>query len=446
MDSPTILQDIELGKRTVRKLTRRLVPFLFVLYVISYLDRANIGYAALTMNEEIGVSAAAYGILTSIFYVGFMVFEVPSNIILHKIGARRWIARIMISWGLVSILTMFVVDVTTLGVARILLGVAEAGFFPGVILYLSTWFPERERAKTISLFMLGIPVANIIASPVSTWIMANIEWGGLAGWRWMFFWEAVPAVIMGVITIFFLTDKIDQAKWLSTEEKSWLEAELQRELAANKAKGAAGEASYKEAFKMPMVWRLSAIDFCYSLGGIALVFWLPTIVAGLAETLSLTSVGLVVMVPFVVGLAVMIPWGKHSDATNERRWHTAIPFLVAILGLVVIVASPSFVVQFVGICVLTIGLLAAYAPFWAMPTIFLTARAAAVGIAIIDTCANASGIVSNTVVGFVSESFGLTGIFVFIIAVSAIGFVVTITLPKGTVTSVRELARPGSAE
>ncbi|CAB1255294.1 MFS transporter [Clostridium sp. MT-14] len=437
MNKIGILMDSDLEKRTVSRIKKHILPFMLILYIICYIDRSNFSYAALTMNKELGISSAAFGLLSSLFFIGYVIFEVPSNVMLHKVGARKWICRILVSWGIVSFITMFADNFVHLVAIRILLGIAEAGFFPGIVYYLSYWFPEKERAKAISFFMLAIPISSVIGSPISTWVMQNVQWMGLSGWRWMFCIEAIPAIVAGVVTIFYLVDDIDKAKWLQSDEKAWLKAELQREIDANKDKMKSEQMSIKDTFKYPIIWQLTFVYFCYVLGGNVLMLWLPQIVKGLAQSLSLTSIGVFITIPYTIAAITMYIWGRHSDIHNERRWHTAIMLLISTGGFIMILASSNVILRFVALIITILGLYGGYPCFWAMPTVFLAEEAAAVGLAIINAFASFGGFISNNVVGILMGRYGVNSVFIFLMIFSILGFFVTIKLPKEKVKSIR---------
>lgn len=336
----TYLPDPAVENRTLTKVTWRLIPFLVLLYIVNYLDRVNIAFAGPNgMNDELGMSAKMFGFASGIFFLGYLLLEVPSNTALHKFGGRRWLARIMVSWGIISAAIAFVPNAETLIVLRFLLGVAEAGFFPGIILYLTFWFPEKQRSRAVSLFMVAVPVSTAVGSTISSLI---IDWGhgmfGLAGWRFMFLVEGLPAVILGVICWFYLTDRPGAAEWLRTDEKRWLEGTLDDERAIAES---AGHWPLKKALTHPRILALAFIYFGITYGLYAVGFFLPTIVAGFQEEygvhLDVIQRGLVTSIPYVVAAIVMVPWAWHSDRTGERVWHVAIP---AIVGGIAIPGGP----------------------------------------------------------------------------------------------------------
>jgi MFS transporter, ACS family, tartrate transporter len=395
------------GEQTVRKVSRRLLPFLFILYVIAFLDRVNFGYAALEMNSALSIPAEMFGFLSGIFFIGYLLFEVPSNMILRKVGARIWIARIMICWGVVVIVTAGATDALQLAALRFILGVAEAGFFPGLVLYITFWFREKELARTIALFMAALAVSNIIGAPVSTGIIDNIAWAGIAGWRWLFILEGIPAIILGIITFFYLTDRPGDAAWLEPREREWLSGALAAEQERREKNGA--QAGILQAVTDRNVWHLGCIYCGLTIGLYGTGFWMPQIIRSLNPAFSNTEIGVAMMVPFVVALVCMIGWGIHSDRTDERRWHLAIPPIVAGLALAGagIVADP--VVVFILLIIATAGIYSSFGPFWTWPSFFFTGAAAAVGIAVINSVGNVGGFIGPTLVGVLVQVTGNLG-------------------------------------
>jgi MFS family permease len=398
-----------LAKRTMTKVTRRLIPFLILLYFVNYLDRVNIGFAGPNgMNEDLGMSATMFGFASGIFFFGYLLLEVPSNIALNKFGGRRWLARIMLTWGVISTAIAFVPNAETLIVLRFLLGVAEAGFFPGIILYLTFWFPEKQRSRAISLFMIAVPVSTAIGSTVSSMI---ISWGhgvfGLAGWRFMFLVEGLPAIIVAFFCWFYLTDRPGAATWLAIDEKQWLETTLDRERAAAET---GQHWPLKKALSHPRILALAFVYFGITYGLYAVGFFLPTIVAGFQQQydvhLNVIERGLVTSIPFVIAAIVMVPWARHADRTGERVWHVAIP---AIIGGVSIPAAlymtnPYLAMLAVTLC--TCSVMCAMPVFWALPSTFLTGVAAAGGIALINSLGNLSGFGGPYVTGWLTDLTG----------------------------------------
>ncbi|MEH7203254.1 MFS transporter [Bacillus sp. Nf3] len=392
-------------KKTIRKVTRRIIPLLFLLYIISYLDRANVGYAALEMNEALGLTSKMFGLVTGIFFIGYFLFEVPSNILMQKFGARVWITRILFTWGIISMATGFAQNATQLYIIRFLLGIAEAGLFPGIILYLTYWFRAKERASTIAMFMTAIAVSYIIGAPVSTLIIDHIHWMNVPGWRWMFIIEGAPAVILGFVTYFYLTDRPEQAKWLTAEEKNWLISELRKDEELREKKGQQ-TSSHKTALTDPKLWYLALIYFVYTAGTLGVGYWMPQIIKGLSSYLSNTQIGFIATIPYIIASIVMNYWSRRSDRTGERRMHTALPLLVAGLTLLSVgmVSNP-----FIAMIFITISLAAMYCfkgPFWSLPTMILSPATVAVGIAVINSIGSLGGFVGPYAVGWLKDATG----------------------------------------
>ncbi|HKS14344.1 MAG TPA: MFS transporter [Pseudomonas sp.] len=407
----------------VRKVTLRIIPFMFLLYIVSYLDRANIGYAALEMNKELALTSEAFGFISGIFFIGYFLFEVPSNIMLNKFGARVWIARILVTWGLIAAMTAFAQTASQLYVLRFFLGVAEAGFFPGVIVYLTFWFRSRELATTVALFTAAIPVSYIIGAPLSTWIMDNIAWLDWSGWRWMLFLEGVPAVFLGIACFFFLTDKPEQAKWLTQVEKDWLMAELERDRQSRKN---VKRLSVLKTMVNKKVLYLSFIYFVYQCGSLGVGYWMPQIIKGFSSELTHTQIGLIAMLPYMVATLAMIVWSRSSDRHNERKMHSAIPLAIAAFGLVGAGMLPSPVASMVMICVALSGLYSFKSPFWALPTLFLDRATAAVSIAVINSIGNLGGFVGPSMIGVVKgNSQSAASGLLFLSALLLIAFLMT---------------------
>ncbi|GEO26499.1 MFS transporter [Alicyclobacillus acidoterrestris] len=386
----------------IRKVKIYILPFVFLLYVVSYIDRANVGYAALTMNKALGISSQAFGLLSGIFFIGYFLFEVPSNMLMRKVGAKKWIARILISWGIIDLLTTWAQNTTHIFVIRFLLGVAEAGLFPGIILYLTYWFPAKEQARAFAIFMLAIPASNIISAPVSTWVMSHVHWFGLAGWRWMFFIEAIPAILLGVITLFFLVDNPDKAKWLSREERQWLIDKLNREDAVKPVQAH----RRLEVFRQPSLWRFSVIYLSVTMGSYSVSLWLPTIVSSFSKILTPFEVGLITMIPYIIGGVSMILWSRHSDRTDERRVHTWLPSLVGVVGLFICGYGHNPVIMIIGMTLTVMGIYCFFGPFWALPAEYLNKDTSAAGLATINSIGNIGGFVGPYVIGYLKGATG----------------------------------------
>ncbi|MFO1304853.1 MAG: MFS transporter [Burkholderiales bacterium] len=421
MDSVTEARE----KAIVRKITWRIVPFVFLLYIVSYLDRANIGYAALQMNAELALTSEAFGFLSGIFFIGYFLFEVPSNVMLNKYGARVWIARILVSWGIVAALTAFAQNAVQLYILRFLLGVAEAGFFPGIIVYLTYWFRSKELATTVALFTAAIPVSYVIGAPMSTWIMDNVQWLGWSGWRWMLFLEGVPAILLGIVCFRRLVDRPEQAKWLTPEEKDWITGELERD---RKQRKNVKHLSVLQAMKNGKVLYLSFIYFVYQCGSLGVGYWMPQIIKGLSKSLTATEIGLIAMVPYIVATIAMVAWSRSSDIRGERKLHSAIPLAVAAVALYCagLVQTTFAAMTFISIALA--GLYAFKSPFWALPTLFLSRSTAAISVAVINSIGNLGGFVGPYMIGVVKGSTGgsATGALGFLSALLVVSFLMTL--------------------
>ena len=394
-----------IGERTVRKVSRRLLPFLFLLYVIAFLDRVNFGYAALQMNTALGISAEAFGFLSGIFFIGYLLFEVPSNMILRRIGARIWIGRIILSWGIVVILTAAATDAFQLAGLRFLLGIAEAGFFPGIILYITCWFRRQDLAKAVALFMTALAVSNIVGAPLSTWILDNVGWFGIAGWRWLFILEGLPALALGIATLLYLTDRPADAAWLELEERAWLAGVLARE----DAERAGPRPGLLAVLRDRRIWHLGSVYCLATIGLYGLGFWMPQIIRSMVPGSPNFTIGLIMTVPFIAALAAMVLWGSRSDQTGERVWHTALPPLIGGIALAGAGVVRDPLLAFALIIVATMGIYSFFGPFWTLPSLFLAEAAAAVGIAAINSIGNLGGFIGPSLVGLLTQSTGSTG-------------------------------------
>lgn len=392
----------EIKGRVLRKVGWRILPFVMLLYFVSFIDRVNIGFAALTMNKDIGLSSAAFGLGAGVFFAGYFLFEVPSNLILHRVGARVWIARVMISWGIASGATALVQGPVGFYVLRFLLGVAEAGFFPGMILYLSYWFPASHRAAATSVFMAAAPLSTALGSPLSGALMEVHGLFGLKGWQIMFLAEAVPAVLLGIAVLFVLTSRPENASWLSDEERNWLVASLKRE---QREQGARRHSIWQGMLD-GRVLVLSLIYFGTSAGLYVLGIWSPQIIARFG--LSPFQIGWLNGAPGIAAVVAMVAWSRHSDRTGERTWHVVIACLLAAAGLFYCGLATSLVGVVVALTLVNIGVSASKPPLWAMPGRFLDGAAAAAGIATINALGNLGGFVGPAMLGLLK---GWTGSF-----------------------------------
>jgi ACS family tartrate transporter-like MFS transporter len=398
-----IATDSALGARTIRKMQWRILPFIFLLYVVAYLDRFNIGFAALTMNKDLAISSQQYGLLVGMFFFGYVLFEVPSNLLLHRIGARIWIARILITWGMVALLTGFVRNLHELYIARFLLGVAEAGYYPGVVLYLTYWFRQRERAHAIAVVLVGVPVTSIFGGPFSGMILDHIHWLGFSSWRWLLVLEAIPSVLCGVLAYVVLPERPAVAKFLTPEEKTWILEALTQEREANVEKH---QITVPGTFLSPRVWHLGLIQFTALIGTYSLSSWMPQVVKALSSHYSNTVVGWLVVIPQVVGLISMVLVSRSSDRTRERRYHAAIPVVAGGVGWLLLSASSSPLASMVALSLIAGGAYSFFGPFWSIPCDFLTGYAAASGIALINSIGNVSGFVGPFTIGFFKNKTG----------------------------------------
>ncbi|MGE5114465.1 MAG: MFS transporter [Acidobacteriaceae bacterium] len=389
--------------RTFRKIRARIVPYLFLLYIVAFLDRTNIGFAALTMNRELGITAVQFGVLSGIFFWGYFLFEIPSNLLMHKIGARIWIARILVTWGVVAVLTGFVRNTPQLYVARFLLGIAEAGFFPGIILYLTYWFRQRELAQALALFIAAAPVSGFIGAPVSVFILDRVHWLGISGWRWLLVLEGLPAILCGVITYFVLPSRPAEASFLSGVEKAWLIKELAREEEAKVEESAASAVS---VFSHRRVWHLALTWFTYQIGVYAMYFWMPQMVKSVAKSYSNRAVGTFVMIPYLAGVIAMVLVSRSSDRRLERKYHGAACLLVAGIGLMLLgrMTTPWQAVMLWS--VIAMGISSFNGPFWAVPNQFLAGVAGASGIAFINSVGNLGGFVGPATLGWIGQKTG----------------------------------------
>ncbi|HWQ39216.1 MAG TPA: MFS transporter [Burkholderiales bacterium] len=438
----------EFVKATFDKVAWRLIPFLFICYIVAFLDRVNVGFAKLQMAPDLQFSDAVYGFGAGVFFIGYFIFEVPSNVILERVGARVWIARIMITWGIISSAFMFthhfhwgpvagwfnLTDAEfTFYFLRFLLGVAEAGFFPGIILYLTYWFPGPRRAKMVALFMTAIAISNVIGSPVSGAIMQYMDGAnGWRGWQWLFLLEGIPSVLIGALVFVLLPNGPKSARWLTEREKDMV---LHLVAEDDNAKKDLGQRhSFIDAFRDLRVWALSVVYFCGVVGFYAVNFWMPTIISELGiQKNDFLKVGLLSMIPWGVAAVSMVLWGAHSDRTAERRWHAAGGLLVAMAGLLALTAvGHAPIPSIIALTLVTAGILSWVATFWSLPTAFLSSTAAAAGIAWINSVGNLGGHFGPDLIGRIRTATGghTEAAFYALAGVALLGALIIILLPR----------------
>lgn len=412
---------------TLRKVTRRLLPFLLLLYVIAYIDRVNIGFAALQMNEDLGLSAAMYGFGAGIFFLGYALFEVPSNLILARIGPRLWITRIMITWGVISVAMMFVHSPASFYVTRFLLGVAEAGFFPGIIYYLCDWFPQKQRARAVSWFMIAIPLATVIGGPLAGILLSMDGYLGLEGWQWLFIVEGLPAVFLGFVVFYYLDDKPEDARWLQAEEKAWLVREIRSEQRRAHEQHRVGILA---TLAHPVVWALGFINFALQSGSYGLTLWVPQILKGFGGLTDL-EVGLIAAIPFAFAAVGMVLIGRSSDRTGERFRHLATTLFVAAAGFAASAFVKSPLPALVLLTITAIGDLGGRGPFWALPSRFLAGPSSATGIALINSFGAVGGFVGPNLIGLVKGmTADYTGGLLLLAGVVLAGAFASLALPR----------------
>jgi ACS family tartrate transporter-like MFS transporter len=426
----------ELERQTMARVTWRLLPFLLLLYIISWLDRVNVGFAKLQMNADLGLSDTAYGFGAGIFFLAYAICEVPSNLLLVRYGARIWIARIMITWGLISAGMMFVQGEWSFYAMRVLLGAAEAGFLPGIVYYLSQWFPRAHRAKAVSWFMIGIPLSIVFGGPLSGWLLGFDGVMGLHGWQWMYLVEGLPAVFLGFVVLGFLTDRPADARWLTAEQRQWLMTRIEAEHAAVTA---LHRGHWLDALMHPTVWLLAAIMFCCQTGSYGLTLWVPTIVKGLSGYTDL-QVGLFSAIPYIAAALGMVLIGRSSDRTGERFFHIAVPSAIGALGFVATGMISAPMAAMVALSIAAVGDYSTRGPFWALPGRFLTGSSAAAGIAFINSAGAVGGFIGPYAVGYLKDTTGSFESPLYLLAgILMAGAVLTLWLRKSpTLASTRD--------
>lgn len=421
------MEDIQaksaLEEQTIKRISKRIIPFLIILFVMAFLDRTNIGFAALHMNDAIGITQTIFGLGAGIFFLGYFIAEVPSNVLLHRFGARIWIARIMITWGIIAALMGLIQNGTQFIVLRFLLGIAEAGFFPGVIFYLTLWFPARYRARVFATFYLGLPIAQIVGAPISVGLM---QWGdtiGYEGWRMMYVLEGIPSIILGIICLKYLTNTPKEAQWLTTDQRQWLMNTLEKE-EREKTEHADAHLSkstiIKQVFKNPLVWVMAIVYFGITSGSNAMFFFLPSVLESFRNTfgmeISLIQNGLLTAIPYAFAAVGMILWSRRSDRKQERHKHGACAALMAAsaIAIALLVNQPWAII--VGFIFLAIGVFSAINIFWTLPGQTLTGVGAAAGIGLINSVGNLSGFTGPYLTGYLYTTTGTYTIAFLVIA------------------------------
>ena len=412
----------EARRSAIAKAARRLIPFLCLCYAVNFLDRVNVGYAALAMNADLGFTPAIYGNGAGIFFVGYILFEIPSNLALQRFGARIWIARIMISWGLIATAMALVSGETSFYVMRFLLGVAEAGFFPGIILYLTYWFPARERARIVALFMAATPLATMVGGPVSGALLEFNGLFGLKGWQWLFIVEGLPAIVLGVIALRVLDNRPEEANWLSKGERQALSQVLAAEAEAART---TGYAELGQALTRPRVLALGLLYFCIVIGFYGISFWMPQVIQ--TYGLNPLEIGFLTAIPYFFAAIAMVLWGAHSDRTGERIWHVALPLFLAGAAFAWSAATLPLALILVALTLATIGTYAAIGTFWSLPTSILTGTGAAAGLALINSMGNTGGLVGPPIIGAIKQQTGLfTAALLFLAGALVIGALIAL--------------------
>ena len=421
----TVVVDEE---RLMNRLRWRIIPYVMFLYIVTIIDRVNISFAALRMNKDLGLSMTVFGTIAGIFFLSYFIFEIPSNVILHRVGARLWIARIMITWGIVTILTGFVRNVTDIAICRFLLGAAEAGFYPGIVLYFTYWFPAKHHARAVSLFLVGMGLANIIGGPFATWILDKVTWFGMAGWRWIFIVEGIPTIILGVVTAFILVDRPQDAKFLSEDEKGWLATRMTAE---QEARTKVARMSKWGTLKNGRVWYFTLCYFGYAIGISLLLFWMPQIIKRLSSVLTNTQVGWISAIPYICAIIAMLLVARHSDKTFERRWHSGLSMAVMVLALIGLTLTHNLVLSVILLCLAASGVYSFVAVFWALPTALLGEATAAVGVALINSIGNLGGFVGPYLFGFLADATHSTVVGTYVTAAFVLmTTILTIAVPK----------------
>lgn len=417
----------EIAESALRKVRWRLIPFLFLLYIVAYLDRVNVGFASIDMNRDLKFSAAVYGLGSGIFFLSYTLLEVPSNLMLARVGARRWIARIMFTWGVFSTGMIFVNSAASFYVLRFLLGAAEAGFFPGIILYLTQWFPQRERARAVGLFMTATAMAGVIGAPLSSALLRLDGAWDLRGWQWLFLIEGIPAILLVPVVLWYMTERPADAKWLTAEERGW----LAREMEAEQTQSSKTITTLRAALGTRRLWIISLPYFCIVIAFYGIAFWLPQLVQSMS-TLGSATIVLLTAIPYVAATIGLVVVGARSDRKRERRWHVAGSCLIGAAGFVITALAPATpAVALATLSIAAFGIWGTLGPFWAIPTAMLRGTAAAGGIALVNSIGNIGGFVGPYLMGWIRQATGgfTAGLFT-LAAILILGAVIVLRLEQ----------------
>ncbi|MEE4908583.1 MFS transporter [Pseudomonas alliivorans] len=428
------------GNHVYRRITLRLIPFIFICYLFNYLDRVNVGFAKLQMLDALSFSETVYGLGAGIFFIGYVLCGLPSNLALNRFGPRRWIGLMMITWGTFSTCLLFVTTPVEFYVLRFLTGMAEAGFFPGIVLYLSRWYPNQRRGRIMALFMSAIPVSGLLGGPFSGWILNHfaVGQGGMAGWQWMFLIQGLPTVALGVLAFFLLCDKVEDARWLTPEQRRRVKADITRDELNRPVQG---KRSVTSVLTMPVIWILGFIYFCIQSGVYAINFWLPSIIKNLGFSDALV-IGWISAVPYLMAGVFMLLVGRSADLRNERRWHLVVPMLMGATGLIIAANFATVpLVAILGLTVATMGALTSLPMFWPLPTALLSASVAAGGLALINSIGQMAGFLSPYLVGWIKDQTGSTTMALyFLAALTIVGSVVALRISRQSAVKVRATA------
>ncbi|EKG32632.1 MFS transporter [Pseudomonas avellanae] len=428
------------GNHVYRRITLRLIPFIFICYLFNYLDRVNVGFAKLQMLDALSFSETVYGLGAGIFFIGYVLCGLPSNLALNRFGPRRWIGLMMITWGIFSTCLLFVTTPVEFYVLRFLTGMAEAGFFPGIVLYLSRWYPNQRRGRIMALFMSAIPVSGLLGGPFSGWILNHFAagQGGMAGWQWMFLIQGLPTVALGVLAFFLLCDKVEDARWLTPEQRQRVKTDITHDELNRPVQGKSSVAS---VLTMPFIWILGFIYFCIQSGVYAINFWLPSIIKNLGFSDALV-IGWISAVPYLMAGVFMLLVGRSADLRNERRWHLVVPMLMGATGLIIAANFATVpLIAILGLTIATMGALTSLPMFWPLPTALLSASVAAGGLALINSIGQMAGFLSPYLVGWIKDQTGSTTLALYsLAALTIVGSLVALRVSRHSAVKVAAAA------